>query len=132
MARLQTSPILAQLRNAKTCPEQSAALQALKNEIIGHHQKKETWVSLGVLEPVIRTLTPARPTAKANTTKDARPQPPSRRPLSDEDNVRLQALQIITSFAKGMHSELHNVDLYRAPAVVLFGSPTPKTSDADI
>ncbi|RFU76278.1 armadillo repeat [Trichoderma arundinaceum] len=102
MARPQASPILAQLRNAKTCPEQSAALQALKNEIVGHHQKKEAWVSLGVLEPVVRTLTSARSTTKANANKDARPQLPGRRPLSEEDNVRLQALQIITSFAKGM------------------------------
>lgn len=115
MARPQTSPILAQLRNAKTCPEQSTALQALKNEIIGHHQKKETWVSLGVLEPVIKTLTSARPTPKSNTAKDARPQASSRRPLSDEDDVRLQALQIITSFAKGMLSEIRHVNFCRTP-----------------
>lgn len=119
MARPQNSPILAQLRNAKTCPEQSTALQALKNEIIGHHQKKETWVSLGVLEPVIRTLTSARPAAKSSTSKDARPQASSRRPLSEEDNVRLQALQIITSFAKGMHPEIRHVNSCRTPAPLL-------------
>jgi hypothetical protein len=112
MARPQTSPILPQLRNATTCPEQSAALQALKNEIVGHHQKKETWASLGVLEPVVKTLTSVRPAAKANTTnKDARPQPSERRTLPDEDKVRLQALQIITSFAKGMCLKLYCFDL---------------------
>jgi armadillo repeat-containing protein 8 len=119
MARPQTSPILTQLRNAKTCPEQSTALQALKNEIIGHHQKKETWVSLGVLEPVISTLTSARPAAKSSSAKDARPQASSRRPLSEEDNVRLQALQIITSFAKGMHPEIRHVNSCRIPVLVL-------------
>ncbi|KAL7799825.1 armadillo-type protein [Trichoderma ceciliae] len=124
MARPQTSPILAQLRNAKTCPEQSAALQALKNEIVGHHQKKETWVSLGVLDPVVRTLTSARSTAKANTPKDARPQPPGRRTLSDEDNVRLQALQIITSFAKGGPPFLQSIHASRAlPAILACTSP---------
>ncbi|KAH8122739.1 hypothetical protein ACSS6W_005575 [Trichoderma asperelloides] len=124
MARPQTSPILAQLRNAKTCPEQSTALQALKNEIIGHHQKKETWVSLGVLEPVIKTLTSARPTPKSNTAKDARPQASSRRPLSDEDDVRLQALQIITSFAKGGPPFLPSVHASRAlPAILACTSP---------
>ncbi|KAH6608096.1 armadillo repeat [Trichoderma cornu-damae] len=124
MARPQSSPILAQLRNAKTCPEQSAALQALKNEIVGHHQKKETWVSLGVLEPVVRNLSSARSTSKANTIKDARPQLPSRRPLSDEDNVRLQALQIITSFAKGGPPFLPSIHASRAlPAILACTSP---------
>ncbi|EHK46424.1 hypothetical protein TRIATDRAFT_89808 [Trichoderma atroviride IMI 206040] len=124
MARPQNSPILAQLRNAKTCPEQSTALQALKNEIVGHHQKKETWVSLGVLEPVIRTLTSARPAAKSSTSKDARPQASGRRPLSEEDNVRLQALQIITSFAKGGPPFLPSVHASRAlPAILACTSP---------
>ncbi|KAL7950976.1 ARM repeat-containing protein [Trichoderma barbatum] len=126
MARPQTSPILTQLRNAKTCPEQSVALQALKNEIVGHHQKKETWVSQGVLEPVVRTLTSTRSTTQANTTtnKDARPQPTGRRPLSDEDNVRLQALQIITSFAKGGPPFLPSVHASRAlPAILACISP---------
>ncbi|KAL6789948.1 ARM repeat-containing protein [Trichoderma sp. SZMC 28012] len=125
MARPQTSPILTQLRNAKTCPEQSAALRALKNEIVGHHQKKETWVSQGVLEPVVRTLTSARSATKANaTTKDARPQSLGQRPLSDEDNVRLQALQIITSFAKGGPPFLPSVHASRAlPAILACTSP---------
>ncbi|KAL6860970.1 ARM repeat-containing protein [Trichoderma novae-zelandiae] len=125
MARPQTSPILSQLRNATTCPEQSAALQALKNEIVGHHQKKETWAGLGVLGPVVKTLTSARSTAKANTTdKDARPQPSERRALSDEDKVRLQALQIITSFAKGGPPFLPPIHSSRAlPATLACTSP---------
>lgn len=100
MARPQNSPILAQLRNAKSLPEQTAALQALKNEIVGHVQKKEAWIGLGVLEPIVRTLASSRSPAKLNG-KDATALLLSR-PLSDEDSVKLQALQLVASFANGM------------------------------
>ncbi|GJN74146.1 hypothetical protein PLICBS_008235 [Purpureocillium lilacinum] len=99
MARPQSSPILAQLRSAKTYPEQTAALQALKNEIVGHIQKKEAWIGFGVLEPIVLTLSASRSPAKPNG-KDARTQLVSR-PLSDEDSVKLQALQLVASFANG-------------------------------
>lgn len=101
MARPQNSPILAQLRSAKTYPEQTAALQALKNEVVGHIQKKEAWVGLGVLDPIVRTLSSTRTPTKVNSARDARLQPTGR-PLSEEDRVRLQALQLIASFANGM------------------------------
>lgn len=99
MARPQNSPILAQLRSAKTYPEQAAALQVLKNEVVGHIQKKEAWISLGVLEPIVLTLCSSRSPSKPNG-KDARPQL-AWRPLADEDSVRQQALQLIASFASG-------------------------------
>ncbi|UNI20322.1 hypothetical protein JDV02_006420 [Purpureocillium takamizusanense] len=99
MARPQSFPILAQLRSAKTYPEQTAALQALKNEIVGHIQKKEAWIGLGVLEPIVLTLSASHSPAKPNG-KDARTQLVSR-PLSDEDSVKLQALQLVASFANG-------------------------------
>ena len=100
MARPQTSPILAQLRSAKTVPEQTAALQALKNEVAGHVQRKETWVGLGVLEPIVATLSQSRPSARLNG-KDTRSQLVLR-PLSEEAGVKLQALQLVASFANGM------------------------------
>lgn len=99
MARSSSSPILAQLRNAKTLPEQTSALQALKNEIVGHVQKKEAWVGLGVLDPIVRTLSANHSSSKSNG-KDATPQLVSG-PLSDEDGVKLQALQLVASFANG-------------------------------
>lgn len=100
MARPQNSSILAQLRNAKTLSEQATALQALKNEIVGHVQKKEAWIGLGVLEPIVRTLVSNCSPSKVNS-KDAYIQlSPST--LSDEDSVRLQALQLVASFANGM------------------------------
>lgn len=99
MDRPQSSPILAQLRGAKTFREQTAALQALKNEIVGHVQRKEEWVSVGVLEPIVRSLALTRAPLKTNG-KDTR-QLATMRPLSEEDSVKLQALQLVSSFATG-------------------------------
>ncbi|QPH05887.1 hypothetical protein C2857_003948 [Epichloe festucae Fl1] len=133
MARPQNSPILAQLRNAKTLLEQATALQALKNEIVGHVQKKEAWIGFGVLEPIVRTLVSNGSPSKVNG-KDAYIQlSPS--PLSDEDSVRLQALQLVASFANGgpaFLSPLHaarvvpailtNISPYKSPPQIVLAS----------
>ncbi|KAK9440442.1 armadillo repeat protein [Metarhizium brunneum] len=129
MARPQNSPILAQLRNAKSLPEQTAALQALKNEIVGHVQKKEAWIGLGVLEPIVRTLYSNRSPAKLNG-KDATVQPPSR-PLSDEDSVKLQALQLVASFANGGPAFLHPLHAARVVPAIL-GNISPYTSPPQV
>lgn len=97
-------PILSQLRSARTVPEQTAALRALKNEIVGHAQKKELWIGLGVLEPIVRTLASGQSHLKQNG-KDAR-LPVVQRALSDEESVRLQALQLVASFANGTSNAL--------------------------
>ncbi|XWW98610.1 hypothetical protein V2A60_006610 [Cordyceps javanica] len=122
MTRPQSSPILAQLRGAKTFPEQTAALQALKNEIVGHVQRKEEWVSVGVLEPIVRSLASARTNLKMNG-KDIR-QPATMRPLSEEDSVKLQALQLVSSFANGGPAFLPPLDAAMAlPAILNNISP---------
>lgn len=100
MARPQSSPILAQLHSAKTFPEQTAALKALKNEIVGHAQKKEEWIRVGILEPIVTSLSGGRPPAKLNG-KDAGAVADFR-PLSEEDAVKLQSLQLLASFANGL------------------------------
>lgn len=122
MARPQSPPILAQLRSARTLPEQTAALRALKNEVVGHVQRKEFWISLGVLDPIVRTLTSARPPVKPNG-KDAR-FPLTQRPLSEDESVRLQALQLVASFANGGPAFLAPLHAARAiPALMANISP---------
>lgn len=97
MPQARASPIFAQLRSAKSLSEQTAGLKALKNEIVGHYPKKEAWIGLGVLEPIISVLSAGAAPARANG-KDARHVP---RPLSEEETVKLQALHIVASFAIG-------------------------------
>ncbi|KAF4123708.1 armadillo repeat protein [Geosmithia morbida] len=100
MARPQSPPILAQLRNARTASEKAAALRALKNDIVGHVQKKEQWVSHGVLDQIARAVSPEKSPARLNGKGSSHLQLYSR-PLSDDDEARLQALQLIASFAHG-------------------------------
>ncbi|OHE91013.1 armadillo repeat protein [Colletotrichum orchidophilum] len=99
MARSSTPPILSQLQSARSYTEQTSALRALKNDVVGHAQKKEMWAELGALEPIVKILNASRSPAKVNS-KDARPS--SNSPwLSEEETVRLQALQLLASFANG-------------------------------
>ncbi|KAK1967502.1 armadillo repeat protein [Colletotrichum sublineola] len=99
MTRSSNPPILSQLLSARSYAEQTGALRALKNDIVGHAQKKEMWAGLGVLDPIVQILNAARSLAKVNG-KDIRPSASSRW-VSEEENVRLQALQLLASFANG-------------------------------
>ena len=46
---LSKSAILAELCSPISSGNQVEALRALKNDIVGHEQRKETWVELGVI-----------------------------------------------------------------------------------
>ncbi|KAI1418158.1 ARM repeat-containing protein [Hypoxylon sp. FL1857] len=94
MMALDPESVLAKL-NAST-PEQIAVLGYLKNEVIGHIQKKEDWVQHGVLRPIVRIVSPD--TYEANE-EDARPPFLTLAAFTDEDNAKLQALQLLASFA---------------------------------
>lgn len=56
MTRRATLPILSELRSASSPASQVKALKDLKNELIGHKQKKESWIEMGVLMPLARIL----------------------------------------------------------------------------
>ncbi len=103
MTRPSTPPILSELRSSSSPAGQVAALRSLKNDIIGHEQKKEMWIGLGVLEPLVRILTshkgsgkrrPREGHASANQTK-------RRGNRTDEEEARLQAIIILGSLAHG-------------------------------
>lgn len=104
MARVQIPPALAQLKNARSYAEQNVALRTLKNETIGHVQKKEKWIELGILEPIVKVLalnrTPVQPNGKDSQTSSA-----PTRDLSEEQLARLQALELLGIFASGKDHE---------------------------
>lgn len=100
MARVQTPPILASIQSARTYAEQTTALRSVKNEVVGHIQKQHRWVAHGVLEPIVVILLSARPPSKLNG-KSTRGYVAALRPLSEEEQVRLQAIQLLASFANG-------------------------------
>jgi hypothetical protein len=99
MARDSGAPLLAYIRNARTHSEQAAALRSLKNDIVGHAQRKEAWLVQGALEPVVAL---ARSSSKTTGAKPGRPA--ESLALGDEETVRLQALQVLGSFASGTSS----------------------------
>lgn len=96
MARLHITALLSPDQE-----EQLSALRTLKNEIVGHDQKKEKWVENGIIEPVVKILESSRSSTSTNGKDSSRGRPPTSRPLTSEESVRLQALQILASLANG-------------------------------
>ena len=103
MTRPSTPPILSELRSPSSPASQVAALRALKNEIIGHEQKKEMWIGLGVVPPIARILN----THKGNGKRRHREANGGARHTdrkagrTDEEEARLQAIIIVGSLAYG-------------------------------
>ncbi len=104
MALPTTPPILSELRSSTSSINQVAALRALKNEIIGHEQKKRDWVGLGVLAPLARILNTPRANGKrreSNGNRSAHHGKPAFG-RTDEEEARLQAIIVVGSLASGM------------------------------
>jgi hypothetical protein len=59
---------------------------------------KEAWVGLGVLEPIVRTIASSSSQSWTNG-KDTKLS--GFKSLADEDAAKLQALQLVASFANG-------------------------------
>lgn len=101
MARVQTPPVLSQIRVARSYSEQATALRALKDEIIGHVQQKERWIEYGILESLVKLL---QHNPRASTTLNGK-EPHRQRgqpgALFEDEEVRLLSLQLIDSFAYG-------------------------------
>ena len=101
MAQTSSLPILAQIRQSGSPEEEIHALRALKNEIIGHEQRKGMWIGLGILEPVVQAST-----AKANRDgqKTRQERTSDDESLGEEETLRLEALSILGSLAYGKYT----------------------------
>ena len=104
MTRPSTPPILTELRSPSSPAKQVQALRSLKNEIIGHEQKKEMWVGLGVVTHIERILSTSRGISGSKRrhresggtesyAQDAQ--------ASDDQDARLQAVITVGSLAHG-------------------------------
>lgn len=101
MARVQSPPVLSQIRAARTYSEQAAALRTLKDEVIGHVQRKETWIERGILESLVKIL---QANSRSPTTLNGSgPRSPGGHSgaLAEDEVVRLLSLQLLASFAYG-------------------------------
>ncbi|KAL4928299.1 armadillo repeat protein [Aspergillus undulatus] len=100
MTRAETPPILLHLQNADSLSSQATALRALKNEIIGHDQRKEAWVQLGLI-PLLTNVLEARSFGKTADLKNSSKLyvlPGSR---EEADDACLQAIILLGSLAQG-------------------------------
>ncbi|RAK92171.1 armadillo repeat protein [Aspergillus costaricaensis CBS 115574] len=101
MTRASAPPLLLQLQNAETLSAQAAALRSLKNETIGHDQRKESWVRWGIL-PVLANILAARQSpGKGTASAELNGGSKLRYPTSEEDEACLQAVIILGSLAQG-------------------------------
>ncbi|OBT67931.1 hypothetical protein VE03_02528 [Pseudogymnoascus sp. 23342-1-I1] len=98
METSSTQPILAQIHHPSSSTEHVTALRALKNDIIGHQQRKEAWVSLGILDSIAQASASQE---SRQGSKSGQGPAPDTGSLSDEETLRLQALSILGSLAYG-------------------------------
>lgn len=104
MTRDSMPLILVQLQNAESLSSQVSTLRTLKNETIGHDQRKETWIRWGLIPILAQVLALRQPSGKnvANSELNGAGSyhGPSK-PESEEDEACLQAIIVLGSLAQG-------------------------------
>lgn len=101
MTKVVSPHLLDDVRNADSTAGRIAALRALKNDIIGHNQKKQAWTELGVL-PLLSDVLLSR---RGVVARKADFHSPKQHP-TEEDEMCFQAITIIGSLALGMYTLL--------------------------
>ena len=94
--------IIESIRNPTSTEAQISSLKQLKNDIVGHDQRKELVVKQGILDPLVDILasSPRKAAGKRSATNGVSlPQTPSS--WTHEDEARLQATLILGSLANG-------------------------------
>lgn len=96
---LDFQTVMAQLNGSLA--DSVAALQSLKNDMIGDIQKKMLWVRHGLL-PRIVSLLLSNPSKTHANGKGTRLPFSAPKTFTDDELARLQALQLLASIATGM------------------------------
>ena len=103
MASPAPPPILSELLGASSPASQVTALRQLKNEVIGHRQKKQMWVRLGILTPLTSILNSFKGEGKrrARDAEFERSIQPIEEARTSAQEARLQAVIVVGSLASG-------------------------------
>jgi armadillo repeat-containing protein 8 len=111
MAR-EEGPLFNRLLNANSVAERIAALRALKHELIGHDQRKETWIAVGIVSILSQILESQRDDGRKEVMSDGHNGDLSRRrnsghiaALTEDQELCLQAVIILGSLAQGRLSK---------------------------
>jgi hypothetical protein len=110
MGRSTIPPALLELASPSTPEAQVAALQSLKNEIVGHEQRKELAVTHGVVTPLAgkggkRRRSQANGHGLGLFSETKR----SMEEWTTEDELRFQATLVVGSLANGEHTMLERI-----------------------
>ncbi|KAL4948022.1 armadillo-type protein [Aspergillus filifer] len=100
MTRAETPPLFLELQNADSLSSQATALRALKNETIGHEQRKEALVQFGLI-PVLAGVLEARSLGKSAELKNGSKYAGLSGSKEEADDACLQAIILLGSLAQG-------------------------------
>lgn len=100
MTRAAAPPILVQLQSAESACSQIIALRILKNELIGHDQRKEAYIAGGIIPALAQVLTSRWSGTQFNESISDRDQ--SAQQALDDHEACLQAILVVGSLAQGM------------------------------
>lgn len=100
MTRASAPPNLLQLQKPDTASARVASLRSLKNELIGHDQRKEHYVVAGIIPLLAKQLNLDPAGSSAGETGAQFHQ------SSEELEVYLQTILIVGSLAQGMYQRL--------------------------
>ena len=110
---MRETNFLLPLPNFSSPDTRVAALRALKNELIGHDEKKELWVKSGVLKTLSITLDSGKsPTLHSEKRSE---------PRSEQEEARLQAIIVVGSIAQGGFREACSPLRQSVCTVLFFG-----------
>ncbi|KAF1811151.1 ARM repeat-containing protein [Eremomyces bilateralis CBS 781.70] len=102
MGRPVAPTALQELQTPSSIPAQIGALKTLKNEIIGHDQRKELVIRHGIVEPLVRILsTYSRTSGKKRMRERSDNGDNAEKSWTEEDDLRLQATLIVASLGNG-------------------------------
>ncbi|EEQ90655.1 hypothetical protein RJZ56_003295 [Blastomyces dermatitidis] len=107
MTRAAAPHIISDIQNPESTASRIAALRLLKNDIIGHDQRKEAWVGRGIVPLLSQILAGRRGTGKKSIVGEVNGHAKQqylagrRSGRSEEDEACLQAIIIIGSLAQG-------------------------------
>ena len=111
--------IVSNIRSPSSIEDQILALKVLRNDIIGNQQRKDVWAASGVLESVVEAARwEATSSAGGQSIKDDAFVLAAS--LMNPENIRLQALAVLGSFASGRNQ-------HTLPPIILY-KPRHSTS----
>lgn len=105
MTRAAAPPVLLQLQSAESVSFQITTLRALKHELIGHDQRKETYIAGGII-PVLAHVLTSRWPGTAELDKSILHQDQLTHKTADDYEACLQTILIVGSLAQGMGGKI--------------------------